>query len=79
MKNKKYLFKTIKKLKEKYYNRLYITGFEFSIAIQDLLISEDGYVIDTGNYENVNCVILRELRRKINKHPIIWSIFFMVA
>ena len=54
MKNKKYLFKTIKNLKEKYYNRPYITGFEFSIAIQDLLISEDGYVIDTGNYENVN-------------------------
>ena len=79
MKNKKYLFKTIKNLKEKYYTRPYITGFEFSIAIQDLLISEDGYVIDTGNYENVNCVILRELIRKIKKHPIIWSIFFMVA
>lgn len=79
MKNKKYLFKTIKNLKEKYYNRSYITGFEFSIAIQDLLISEDGYVIYTGNYENVNCVILRELIRKIKKHPIIWSIFFMVA
>ena len=79
MKNKKYLFKTIKNLKEKYYNRPYITGFEFSIAIQDLLILEDGYVIDTGNYENVNCVILRELIRKIKKHPIIWSIFFMVA
>ena len=79
MKNKKYLFKTIKNLKEKYHNRTYITGFEFSIAIQDLLISEDGYVIYTGNYENVNCVILRELIRKIKKHPIIWSIFFMVA
>ena len=32
----------------------WIDGFDFSVFIQDLLISRDGYVIDTGNWENVN-------------------------
>lgn len=47
----------------------YLSGLDFSVAIQDLLISEDGWVIDTGNYENVNaeclirlCVKLRDIR-----------------
>lgn len=57
----------------------WLSGFDFSLLIQDLLISEDGYVIDTGNYECVNAEVALRLADKIKKHPIIWSIFFMVA
>lgn len=57
----------------------YLNGFEFSILIQKLLISENGYVIDTGNWENVNAEVALRLVEKIKKHPILWKHFFMVA
>lgn len=57
----------------------YLNGFEFSILIQKLLISENGYVIDTGNWENVNAEVALRLVEKIRRHPILWKHFFMVA
>ena len=57
----------------------YLNGFEFSILIQNLLISETGYVIDTGNWENVNAEVALRLVENIKKHPILWKLFFMVA
>lgn len=57
----------------------YLNGFEFSILIQNLLISENGYVIDTGNWENVNAEVALRLVKNIKKHPILWKYFFMVA
>ena len=57
----------------------YLNGFEFSILIHNLLISENGYVIDTGNWENVNAEVALRLVKKIKKHPILWKHFFMVA
>ena len=57
----------------------WLSGFDFSLLIQDLLISEDGYVIDTGNYECVNAEVALRLADKIKRHPIIWAMFFMVA
>ena len=57
----------------------YLNGFEFSILIHNLLISENGYVIDTGNWENVNAELALRLVEKIKKHPILWKHFFMVA
>lgn len=59
--------------------KCYLNGFEFSILIQELLISENGYVIDTGNWENVNAEVALRLVEKIKKHPILWKHFFMVA
>lgn len=41
---------------EKAYSQGWLSGFDFSVLIQDFLISPDGYVIDTGNWENVNAV-----------------------
>lgn len=52
---------------------------EYMIAMQGLLISEGGYVIDTGNYQNVNDEILRRLKCNIQRHPYLWKKFFMVA
>ena len=57
----------------------YLNGFEFSILIQNLLISENGYIIDTGNWENVNAETALCLIEKIKKHPILWKLFFMIA
>ena len=57
----------------------YLNGFEFSILIHNLLISENGYVIDTGNWENVNAEVALRLVEKIKKHPILWKLFFMIA
>ena len=57
----------------------YLNGFEFSILIHNLLISENGYVIDTGNWENVNAEVALRLVEKIKRHPILWKHFFMIA
>ena len=57
----------------------YLNGYYFSILLQKLLISENGYVIDTGNWENVNAEVALRLIEKINRHPILWKHFFMIA
>lgn len=57
----------------------WLSGFDFSVLMQEFLVSEDGYVIDTGNYENVNAEIALRLAEKIKKHPKLWKWFFMVA
>ncbi len=63
----------------KAYENGYLNGFDFSVLMQDLLISEGSYVIDTGNYENVNAEVALRLEEKTKKHPILWRLFFMVA
>ena len=57
----------------------YLNGYDFSILVQNLLVSENGYVIDTGNWENVNAEVALRLIEKIKRHPILWKHFFMVA
>ena len=57
----------------------YLNGFEFSILLQKLLISENGCVIDIGTWENVNAEVALRLIEKIKRHPILWKRFFMVA
>lgn len=57
----------------------FLNGFDFSVAIQDLLISEGGWVIDTGNWENVNAECLIRLMDRIERHPILWKLFFMIV
>lgn len=57
----------------------WLSGFDFSILMQDLLISENGYVIDTGNWENVNAEVALKLWWSVKRHPVLWKLFFMVA
>ena len=57
----------------------WLSGFDFSVLMHKFLISEGGYVIDTGNYENVNAEVALRLAEKIKKHPKLWQWFFMVA
>lgn len=56
----------------------YLSGFDFAILMQRFLISKDGYVIDTGNWENVNAEVALRLARRIEEHPLLWEMF-MVA
>lgn len=69
----------VKKTLDKAYDQGWLSGFDFSVLMQNLLISENGYVIDTGNYENVNAEVALRLVEKIKRHPKLWTWFFMVA
>lgn len=68
-----------KEILNKAYQQGWLSGFDFSLLIQDMTISENGYVIDTGNWENVNAEVAIRLAEQIKKHPIIWKLLFMVA
>lgn len=68
-----------KELLQKAYKQGWLSGFDFSVLMQRLLISEHGYVIDTGDWENVNAEVALRLADKIEKHPLIWKLLFMVA
>lgn len=68
-----------KELIDKAKEKGYLDGFDFSILMQDLLISEGAYVCDTGSYRTVNAIVALELIEKIKRHPILWKLFFMVA
>ena len=63
----------------KAYEQGWLSGFDFSILMHRLLVSENGYVIDTGNWENVNAEVALRLAEKIKRHPKLWAWFFMVA
>lgn len=68
-----------KDILNKAYQQGWLSGFDFSLLVQDLTISEHGYVIDTGNWENVNAEVALRLAEQIKRHPILWKLFFMVA
>jgi len=50
----------------------------FSNFIASLLVSENGYVIDTGTYRDVNMAIMEKFLKQVERHPILWRLF-MVA
>ena len=51
----------------------------FSQFFQRAFISENGYIVDTGNFETVNREMIDLVYEKIKKHPILWKVFFMIA
>lgn len=59
-----------KEILNKAYLQGWLSGFDFSLLVQDMTISENGYVIDTGNWENVNAEVALRLAEQIKKHPI---------
>ena len=68
-----------KKLLNKGYEQGWLSGLDFSVLMHRLLVSEGGYVIDTGNYENVNAEVALRLAANIKRHPMLWKWFFMAA
>lgn len=69
----------IGELKYKAYDKGFLTNDEFVFLIQELLVSENGYVLDTGNGGQVNAEIALRIIKKIKKHPKLWEWLFMVA
>ena len=45
----------------------------FSVYLQDMLITSP-YVIDVGNFQNVNKVMIDHFEWFRKKHPILWKI-----
>lgn len=56
----------------------WLSGFDFSVLMQELLVSPNAYVIDTGNWQNVNAAVAQLLAQRIRRHPLLWKWFFMV-
>ena len=54
---------------EKAKSQGWLDGFDFSILMQRLLVSKNGYVMDTGNWENANAAIALMLAEKVARHP----------
>lgn len=55
-----------------------MNGFDFSLFIQNLLVEDGHYVCDTGNWKNVNYACACYLLNQIEKHPLIWKLFFRI-
>ena len=77
--NDKYFDLKVNTYIEKAYEDGYLSGFDFSLLIQDLLIQDGGYVLDVGNYENVNAEVALRLVKNIKEHPKRWKKYFMVG
>ena len=69
----------IGELEYKAYDKGFLTNDEFAFLMQELLVSEDGYVLDIGNGGQVNAEIALRIIKKIEKHPKLWEWLFMVA
>ena len=68
-----------KEILDKAYQQGWLSGFDLSLLIQNMTIFENGYVLGTGNWENVNAEVALRLTEQIKKHPILWKLFFMVT
>ena len=62
-----------------YLNRCFRSYVAISTFFQNIFISKDGYIIDTGNFESANYAMLRLVKEKIEKHPLLWKLFFMIC
>lgn len=69
----------IEELKHKADEKGSLTAAEFSFLMECLLVSENGYVLDTGNSYQVWAEIALRIIKKIKKHPKLWEWLFMVA
>ena len=60
-------------------DKLFQNYLTLSWAVHAACISENGYIIPTGNFENVNVELLRQLIERIQRHPRIWKKYFMLG
>ena len=66
--------KRLEEIMKKAYETGALTDTEFRKAITDLFLEEDEYIIDTGNFENVNAEFVLRLKGKHRKlHKIFWN------
>lgn len=53
-----------------------IDGGEFCDMFHRLYIKKGDWVIDTGNYANVNYPVMTKFVRQVRKHPFIFALLF---
>lgn len=51
----------------------------FSRFVQGIFISKDGWIIDTGNYQAVNLELMERVKQRVERHPLLWKLFFMIT
>ena len=52
---------------------------DFRIKIQEMLVDESYWrKFSWMNNATANEIVVKELESKINKHPLIWKLFFMI-
>lgn len=56
----------------------WLSGFDFSVLMHELLVPPNGYIMGTGNWENVNAVAAQLLAQRIRRHPLLWKWFFTI-
>ena len=56
----------------------WLSGFDFSVLMQELLVSPNAYVIHIGNWENANAAVAQLLVQRIRRHPLLWKLFFVI-
>ena len=56
---------------------IYSEYVELSRFIQALFISDDGYVIDTGNFQTVNREILQDIFENVKANKKAWKMFMV--
>lgn len=57
----------------------FLGDFDVRNFLSEIVISEGGYVMDTGSRSDVNAIIVLRLAERIKEHPILWKLFFMIA
>lgn len=56
----------------------WLNGYDFSVLMQELLVSPNSYVLPIGNWENANAAVAQLLVQRIRRHPLLWKLFFMI-
>ena len=56
-----------------------LSNDEFAALMRSFLVSENGYVLDTGTNAQVNAEIALRLEKRIKEHPRAWKKLFMIA
>lgn len=60
-------------------NDLFEEYLQFSRFMQGLFISKHGYIIDTGNFQCVNFEMMYRIKERVERHPVLWKLLFMIA
>lgn len=60
-------------------NDLFEEYLQFSRFMQGLFISKNGYIIDTGNFQCVNFEMMYRIKKRVERHPVLWKLLFIIA
>ena len=55
----------------------YLDDSDVRNFLSDMLISEGGYIMDTGSKYDANAIIVLRLAEHIKEHPILWKLFMI--